>query len=206
MRYVILLLVLIFGVNLSAQITTFAELKAGMIIPESVSNNSAQDQRGYSFGIDLGVNIDESNSVGLSVNYGQNGIDKEVSMNSIYKSGYYSEDESIKGSSSSILTIGVLTRTSNSSLIGFIHPYATLFLGYSYISISGFENMQQSSFPLNNITENDFTVIFSLGLLVPVNELYSGFGIEVDYNIYMMEKENKKNISIKFLYRYNFEI
>jgi hypothetical protein len=203
MKNLILIISILFSANLSAQISTFAELKAGMMIPQTLNDNSISVQQGYTFGFDLGINLDESSSIGISINYGKDGYDNQVTMNSLFKGNSSNEVTTLQGSSSSLFSVGIVSRTANTSLSEFFHPYAKLFLGYSYITISGIENQNQFIAGVNNITDNKFTAMFGLGFMVPISAIFGGLGFEADYNIYMSENENEKSLSLKFLYRYN---
>jgi len=80
-----------------------------------------------------------------------------------------------------------------------------MFLGYSYITVSGIENQNQFIVSVNNLTDNNFTAMFGLGFLVPISASVGGLGFEADYNIYMSENENERSLSLKFLYRYNLQ-
>lgn len=204
MKYIILSFSLLFNINIAAQISTFTELKAGMSVPGSNENISDANQQGHTFGFDLGINFAEDKSVGFSVNYTKNGFDSEVPLRKVLKKS--NSTEMLQGSASSIFSVGIITRAENSTLMEFIHPYAKMFLGYSYITVSGFENQSASGIPLTQINENDFTAVFSLGLLVPVSESFSGFGIEGNYSIFVAEKDNKQLLSFRFLYRQNIEL
>ncbi len=205
MKNLILIISILFGANLTAQISTFAELKAGMMLPQTLSDNSVSVQQGYSYGFDLGINLDESNSIGISINYGKDGYDNQVTMNNLFKGNSSSEITTLQGSSSSQFSVGIITRTANTSLSNFFHPYAKLFLGYSYITVSGIENQNQFIVSVNNLTDNKFTAMFGLGFLVPISASVGGLGFEADYNIYMSENENERSLSLKFLYRYNLQ-
>jgi hypothetical protein len=205
MRNLIFVIGLFCSISVSAQISTFAELKAGMMIPQTVNDNSVSVQQGYSYGFDLGINIDESNSIGISINYGKDGYDNQVTMNSLFKGNSSSEVTTLQGSSSSQFSVGIISRTANTSLSEFFHPYAKLFLGYSYITVSGIENQNQFIVSVNNLTDNKFTAMFGLGFMVPTNAIVGGLGFEADYNIYMSENENERSLSLKFLYRYNLK-
>jgi len=205
MKKFILILSILFGANLTAQISTFAELKAGMMIPQTLSDNSISVQQGYLYGFDLGINIDESNSIGISINYGKDGSDNQVTMNNLFKGNSISEVTTLQGSSSSQFSVGIITRTANTSLSEFFHPYAKLFLGYSYITVSGIEDQNQFIVSVNNLTDNKFIAMFGLGFLVPISASVGGLGFEADYNIYMSENENERSLSLKFLYRYNLQ-
>jgi hypothetical protein len=205
MKNLILIINILFSANLTAQISTFAELKAGMMIPQSPDDNSVSVQQGYSYGFDLGINVDESNSIGISINYGKDGYDHQVIMNSLLKDNSSSEVTTLQGSSSSQFSVGIISRTANTSLSDFFHPYAKLFLGYSYITVSGIENQNQFIVTVNNITDNKFTAMFGLGIMVPISAIFGGLGFEADYNIYMSENENERSLSLKLLYRYNLK-
>jgi hypothetical protein len=205
MKNLILIICILFYANLIAQISTFAELKAGMMIPQTVNDNSLSVKQGYTYGFDLGINMDESNSIGISINYGKDGYDNQAAMNSLLKGNNGSEATTLQGSSSSQFSVGIISRTANTSLLKFIHPYAKLFLGYSYITISGIENQNQYLVSINNLTDNKFTAMFGLGFMVPIRAIVGSLGFEVDYNIYMSEIENERSLSLKFLYRYNLK-
>jgi hypothetical protein len=207
MKNLILIMCILFCANLLAQISTFAELKAGIMIPQTENDNSLSVKQGYTYGIDLGINLDESNSIGISINYGKDGYDNKVTMNSLLKDNSGSEATTLQGSSSSQFSVGIITRTANTSLSKFFHPYVKLFLGYSYITISGIENQNQNQFlvSINNLTDNKFTAMFGLGFMVPISTIVGGLGFEVDYNIYVSEIENERSLSLKFLYRYNLK-
>ena len=205
MKNLILIISIMLCANLSAQISTFAELKAGMMIPQTVNDNSVSVQQGYTYGFDLGINLDESNSIGLSINYGKDGYDNQVTMNSLFKGNSNSEVTTLQGSSSSQFSVGIISRTANTSLSEFFHPYAKLFLGYSYITVSGIENQNQFIVSVNKLTDNKFTAMFGLGFMVPISAIVGGLGFEADYNIYMSENENERSLSLKFLYRYNLK-
>lgn len=202
MRNLIFVIGLFCSISVSAQISTFAELKAGMMIPQTVNDNSVSVQQGYTYGFDLGINLDESNSIGLSINYGKDGYDNQVTMNSFFKGNSSSEVTTLQGSSSSQFSVGIISRTANTSLSEFFHPYAKLFLGYSYITVSGIENQNQFIVSVNKLTDNKFTAMFGLGFMVPISAIVGGLGFEADYNIYMSENENERSLSLKFLYRY----
>lgn len=206
MKNLILIISVLFSANLTAQISTFAELKAGMMIPQSLDDNSVSVQQGYSYGFDFGINVDESNSIGVSINYGKDGYDHQVLMNSLLKDNSSSEVHTLQGSSTSQFSVGIISRTANTSLSDFFHPYAKLFLGYSYITLSGIENQNQFIVSVNNITDNKFTAMFGLGIMVPISAIFGGLGFEADYNIYMSENENEMSLSLKFLYRYNLKL
>ena len=205
MRNLIFVIGLFCSVSVSAQISTFAELKAGMMIPQTVNDNSVSVQQGYTYGFDLGINLDESNSIGLSINYGKDGYDNQVTMNSLFKGNSNSEVTTLQGSSSSQFSVGIISRTANTSLSEFFHPYAKLFLGYSYITVSGIENQNQFIVSVINLTDNKFTAMFGLGFMVPISAIVGGLGFEADYNIYMSENENERSLSLKFLYRYHLK-
>ena len=200
MKNLILIISILFSANLTAQISTFAELKAGMMIPQPPDDNSVSVQRGYSYGFDLGINVDESNSLGISINYGKDGYDNQVIMNSLLKDNSSSEEATLQGSSTSQFSVGIISRTANTSLSDFFHPYAKLFLGYSFITVTGIENQNQFILSINNIT-----AMFGLGFMVPIRAIFGGLGFEADYNIYMSENENVRSLSLKFLYRYNLK-
>ena len=206
MKNLILIISILFSANLKAQISTFAELKAGMMIPQSLDDNSVSVQQGYSYGFDFGINVDESNSIGVSINYGKDGYDHQVLMNSLLKDNSSSEVHTLQGSSTSQFSVGIISRTANTSLSDFFHPYAKLFLGYSYITLSGIENQNQFIVSVNNITDNKFTAMFGLGIMVPISAIFGGLGFEADYNIYKSENENEMSLSLKFLYRYNLKL
>ena len=206
MKNLILIISVLFSANLTAHISTFAELKAGMMIPQSLDDNSVSVQQGYSYGFDFGINVDESNSIGVSINYGKDGYDHQVLMNSLLKDNSSSEVHTLQGSSTSQFSVGIISRTANTSLSDFFHPYAKLFLGYSYITLSGIENQNQFIVSVNNITDNKFTAMFGLGIMVPISAIFGGLGFEADYNIYMSENENEMSLSLKFLYRYNLKL
>ena len=207
MKNLILIICILFYANLKAQISTFAELKAGIMIPQTENDNSLSVKQGYTYGIDLGINLDESNSIGISINYGKDGYDNQAAMNSLIKGNDGSEAITLQGTSSSQFSAGIITRTANTSLIKIFHPYVKLFLGYSYITISGIENQNQNQFhtSVNEHTDNKFTAMFGLGFIVPISAIFGGLGFEVDYNIYMSENENERSLSLKFLYRYNLK-
>jgi len=205
MKNLILIISVLFSANLRAQISTFAELKAGMIIPQTLDDNSVSVQQGYSYGFDLGINVDESNSLGISINYGKDGYDNQVIMNSLLKDNSSSEVTTLQGSSTSQFSVGIISRTANTSLSDFFHPYAKLFLGYSFITVTGIENQNQFILSVNNITDNKFTAMFGLGFMVPIRAIFGGLGFEADYNIYMSENENVRSLSLKFLYRYDLK-
>ena len=67
MKNLILIISFLFGANLTAQISTFAELKAGLMIPRTLNDKLVSVPQGYSYGFDLGININESNSIGISL-------------------------------------------------------------------------------------------------------------------------------------------
>jgi len=203
MKNLILILSIILCANLTAQISTFAELKAGMMIPQSPDNNSVSVRQGYSYGFDLGINVDESNSIGISINYGKDGYDHQVLMNSLLKDNNSSKVNTLQGSSTSQFSVGIISRTANTSFSDYFHPYAKLFIGYTYINVSGIDNQTQFIASVNNITDNKFTAMFGLGIMVPISAIYGGLGFESDYNIYMSESENESSLSLKFLYRCN---
>jgi hypothetical protein len=205
MKNLILLFNLIYSISIPAQISTFAELKAGMMLPQTIDNNTVSVQQGNIYGFELGLNLSESNSVGISINYGKDGNTNRVAMSSLFKGNSNSETSMLEGSSTSLFTVGIITRTANTSLFEFIHPYAKMFLGYSYITLSGINNQDQFAANIKNVTENKFTAIFGLGLLIPISALYGGIGFETDYNIYMSKQESERSLSIKFLYRYNLK-
>jgi len=204
-NHLILLISILFSANLAAQISTFAELKAGMMIPQTPDDNSVSVQQGYSYGFDLGINVDESNSIGISINYGEDGYDHQVIMNSLFKDNSSSEEAGLQCSSSSQFSVGIISRTANTSLIDFFHPYAKLFLGYSFITVKGIENQNLFIAGINNFTDNKFTAMFGLGLMVPISAIFGGLGFEADYNIYLSEYESLRSVSLKFLYRYNLK-
>ena len=205
MNRLILIISILFSANLSAQISTFAELKAGMMIPQTVNDNSGAVQQGSTYGFDIGINLDESNSIGISINYGKDGYDNQVTMNGLFKGNSSSEVTALQGSSSSQFSVGIISRTANTSLSKLFYPYAKLFLGYSYITISGIENQNQFIFSVNSLTENKFTAMFGLGFMVPIKAIVGGLGFEADYIIYMSENENERSLSLKFLYRYDLK-
>ena len=203
MNNLILIISLLFSANLTAQISTFAELKAGMMIPHTSNDNSVSVNKGYSYGFDLGINLDELNSIGVSINYGKDGYDYQVMMNSLLKGNSSSKVTTLQASSSSQFSVGIISRTSNTSLSKFFHPFAKLFLGYSYITLTGIENQNLFTAIVNNLTDNKFTAMFGLGFMVPIRASAGGFGFEADYNIYMSENEKETSLSLKFLYRHN---
>ncbi len=205
MNRLILIISILFSANLSAQISTFAELKAGMMIPQTVNDNSGAVQQGSTYGFDIGINLDESNSIGISINYGKDGYDNQVTMNGLFKGNSSSEVTALQGSSSSQFSVGIISRTANTSLSKLFYPYAKLFLGYSYITISGIENQNQFIVSVNSLTENKFTAMFGLGFMVPIKAIVGGLGFEADYIIYMSENENERSLSLKFLYRYDLK-
>ncbi|MCH7964106.1 MAG: hypothetical protein IH852_09225 [Bacteroidetes bacterium] len=205
MNRLILIISILFGANLSAQISTFAELKAGMMIPQTVNDNSGAVQQGSTYGFDIGINLDESNSIGISINYGKDGYDNQVTMNGLFKGNSSREVTALQGSSSSQFSVGIISRTANTSLSKLFYPYAKLFLGYSYITISGIENQNQFIVSVNSLTENKFTAMFGLGFMVPIKAIVGGLGFEADYIIYMSENENERSLSLKFLYRYDLK-
>ncbi len=199
MRYVLLFLSLI-NFNLLAQISTFAELKAGMTVPGSNEYISTADSRGYTYGFDLGLNFDETKSVGISVNYINNGYDNEITLNRVLSKS--TQTETMQGSTSSAFTVGIITRASNPEFSELFHPYVKLFLGYSYVRVSGFDNY--STFSVSNeISESNVTGTFSLGMLFPISESLSGIGIEGNYSIYLTKEKHKQIFSFSLLYRQN---
>ncbi len=204
MRNTILLVCLLLNINLVAQITPYTEVNAGLMVPGSSDYLSSADNRGYSVGIDLGINIDETKSFGFSFNYIKDGFDNEVQMKNVLNKS--DNTETIQGSTSSIFSVGIITRATNTTLIDFIHPYAKFFFGYSYVKVAGFNNGNIIVPNMNEVDENHFTVMFAFGLLIPVSKYFSGFGIEGNYNIFMKQKEYKQIFSVKFLYRYNINL
>ena len=205
MKNLILIISILFGANLTAQISTFAELKAGMMIPQTVNDNSGAVQQGSTYGFDIGINLDESNSIGISINYGKDGYDNQVTMNGLFKGNSSREVTALQGSSSSQFSVGIISRTANTSLSELFYPYAKLFLGYSYITISGIENQNQFIVSVNSLTENKFTAMFGLGFMIPIKAIVGGLGFEADYIIYMSEIENERSLSLKILYRYDLK-
>ena len=203
MNNLILIISFLFSANLLAQISTFAEFKAGMMIPKTSNDNITSVNKGYSYGFDLGINLDESNSIGVSINYGKDGYDYQVMMNSLLKGDSDSKVTSLQASSSSQFSVGIISRTANTSLSKFFHPFAKLFLGYSYITLKGIENQNVFIANVNNLTDNKFTAMFGLGFMIPIEAKVAGLGFEADYNIYMSENVNETSFSLKFLYRYN---
>ena len=203
MNNLILIISFLFSANLLAQISTFAEFKAGMMIPKTSNDNITSVNKGYSYGFDLGINLDESNSIGVSINYGKDGYDYQVMMNSLLKGNSDSKVTTLQASSSSQFSVGIISRTANTSLSKFFHPFAKLFLGYSYITLKGIENQTVFIADVNNLTDNKFTAIFGLGFMIPIEANVGGLGFEADYNIYMSENVNETSFSLKFLYRYN---
>ena len=203
MNNLILIISFLFSANLLAQISTFAEFKAGMMIPKTSNDNITSVNKGYSYGFDLGINLDESNSIGVSINYGKDGYDYQVMMNSLLKGNSDSKVTTLQASSSSQFSVGIISRTANTSLSKFFHPFAKLFLGYSYITLKGIENQKVFIANVNNLTDNKFTAMFGLGFMIPIEANVGGLGFEADYNIYMSENVNETSFSLKFLYRYN---
>jgi len=197
MKNAIFLVCLLLNINLIAQIIPYTEVNAGLIVPGSSDYLSSADHRGYSFGIDLGINIDQTKSFGFSFDYVKDGFDDQVQMTKVLNKS--DNTETIQGSTSSIFSMGIITQATNTSLIDFIHPYAKLFFGYSYVKVAGLNNNVVVP-GINEVNANHFKVMFGLGLLLPISKYFSGFGIEGDYNIFMKHKEYKQIFSVKVLY------